>query len=205
MLRRWSARHLFVWGNVLLLPFSVYLFRAGEGQQGLRAASKSPTHAGALSPPSSTRPERVRGKALPWTSGVCDRELQQVQEGAAALRALLTDKGTLSVKFRLATPDAPAVSERVSPYVARVLAQNGGLALPHSVECRGGICKVVVVRPPEHAFNRYSHPSPCTSTAMEAVMAHSWTWAGVAVFKREPMTGRYSWEDECFVKVKDRL
>jgi hypothetical protein len=128
-----------------------------------------------------------------------------IRERAAALRALLLEKGTLAVKFRLATPDPPALADRVSPYVASVLAHDAGPPLAHSVECRGRICKIVVLRPPVQALDRFGYPSPCTSHSMNPVMAYSWTQTNVAIHKREPLTGQYSWEDECFIKLKDDL
>jgi hypothetical protein len=134
----------------------------------------------------------------------CGPSLDGVRESAAAVRTLLMEKGTLAAKFRLAPPDPPAVAERVSPFVARVLSQDGGSSLAHSVECRGRICKVVVLRPPEQANNRFGYASPCTSQSMSEVMEFSWTQTNIAIQKREPLTGQYSWEDECFIKLKDQ-
>jgi hypothetical protein len=207
VLTRSRASNLLLWGNFLLLPLSLYLCFWAAGRPLAAPASPATVNREASASPVWPTPAPGSQGLIPSGSGrsACGPPVEKVRQRAAALRALLIDKGTLAIKFRLATPDPPALAERVSHHVANVLSGDAGSSLPHSVECRGRICKVVVVRPPDQALDRFGYPTPCTSQSMNPVMAYSWTQTNVAIQKREPLTGQYSWEDECFLKLKDRL
>jgi hypothetical protein len=134
----------------------------------------------------------------------CSPVVAAAGERAASLERLLKTRGNLAARFRLSRPDPPDVAAHVSEVVARTLADDPEVP-PHSVECRQGICKIVVLRPPEQAIDRFDHVSPCTSRAMGAIMAYSWTQTNIAVNKREPLTGRHSWEDECFIRLREPM
>jgi hypothetical protein len=188
--------------NLLILPFAL----RATGLRGDNEPARPPALDNNPRPPpvlrAPPRPYQAPSTDSPATNFECGPQLRQARNRIEGLRKSLLTEGDLEGRFLVAGPTDQNETELVSRLSERVLSPDGGLAVPHTVECRAGVCKILMFRPPEQALTRWTNESPCNSKDLASIREYVTGRVGIAIMKTDPVTGTSGWEDTCYIKLR---